>query len=149
MRLQVARADHSAAASKTAIPALCGVCFSARFTRLPGRRSHPGISGGSAGTSQRAWLEFLEQNVRPLLVSPFFWSHGKLGHPCDVDGNASIDFQRGQGAFLDGHAPDGMADALSAQMRAGLTRALWGLRRFRSLGHRGRAHKPAPERGAY
>lgn len=50
---------------------------------------------------------------------PLYFDHGKGGRVWDVDGNEYIDFQTGQGALLYGHAPTGMADAISAQAYKG------------------------------
>jgi glutamate-1-semialdehyde 2,1-aminomutase len=46
---------------------------------------------------------------------PLYFDHGKGSRLFDVDGNEYIDFQIGQGAILYGHAPQGMAEAISAQ----------------------------------
>ncbi|MBL9130835.1 MAG: aminotransferase class III-fold pyridoxal phosphate-dependent enzyme, partial [Verrucomicrobiaceae bacterium] len=46
---------------------------------------------------------------------PLYFDHGKGSRLYDVDGNEYIDFQIGQGAILYGHAPQGMAEAISAQ----------------------------------
>ena len=46
---------------------------------------------------------------------PLYFDHGKGSRLFDVDGNEYIDFQIGQGAILYGHAPKGMAEAISAQ----------------------------------
>lgn len=50
---------------------------------------------------------------------PLFFSHGKGSRLYDVDGNESIDFQTGQGALLYGHAPEGLAKAISEQAYKG------------------------------
>jgi glutamate-1-semialdehyde 2,1-aminomutase len=50
---------------------------------------------------------------------PLYFDHGKGSRLIGVDGNEYTDFQIGQGASLYGHAPDGMADAISAQARKG------------------------------
>jgi len=50
---------------------------------------------------------------------PLYFSHGKGARVTDVDGNEYIDFQLGQGALFYGHAPAGLADAISAQARLG------------------------------
>jgi glutamate-1-semialdehyde 2,1-aminomutase len=50
---------------------------------------------------------------------PLYFSHGRGSRLHDVDGNEYIDFQIGQGAILYGHAPEGMAEAISAQARKG------------------------------
>jgi glutamate-1-semialdehyde 2,1-aminomutase len=50
---------------------------------------------------------------------PLYFSHGDGPRLWDVDGNEYIDFQIGQGAMLYGHAPRGMADAISEQARKG------------------------------
>jgi glutamate-1-semialdehyde 2,1-aminomutase len=46
---------------------------------------------------------------------PLYFAHGRGSRVWDVDGNEFIDFQIGQGALLFGHAPRGMAEAISAQ----------------------------------
>lgn len=46
---------------------------------------------------------------------PLYFTHGKGPRLYDVDGHEYIDFQIGQGAILYGHAPQGMAEAISAQ----------------------------------
>ncbi len=50
---------------------------------------------------------------------PLYFSRGSGSRLWDVDGNEYIDFQIGQGALLYGHAPEGLADAVSAQARKG------------------------------
>jgi glutamate-1-semialdehyde 2,1-aminomutase len=50
---------------------------------------------------------------------PLYFDHGKGSRLWDVDGNEYIDFQTGQGALLYGHAPTGLADAISAQAHLG------------------------------
>jgi glutamate-1-semialdehyde 2,1-aminomutase len=50
---------------------------------------------------------------------PLYFDHGKGCRLWDVDGNEYIDFQTGQGALLYGHAPAGLADAISAQAHLG------------------------------
>ena len=51
---------------------------------------------------------------------PLYFSHGRGSRLFDVDGNECIDFQIGQGALLYGHAPEGMAEAISEQARKGV-----------------------------
>lgn len=46
---------------------------------------------------------------------PLYFDHGSGPHLYDVDGNEYLDYQIGQGANLYGHAPQGMAEAISAQ----------------------------------
>jgi len=50
---------------------------------------------------------------------PLYFARGSGSRLWDVDGNECIDFQTGQGALLFGHAPEGMAEAISAQVRLG------------------------------
>jgi glutamate-1-semialdehyde 2,1-aminomutase len=50
---------------------------------------------------------------------PLYFNRGEGSRLWDVDGNECIDFQTGQGALLFGHAPAGLADAISAQARLG------------------------------
>lgn len=50
---------------------------------------------------------------------PLYFDHGNGSRLFDVDGNEYIDFQIGQGAILYGHAPKGLADAISAQAHKG------------------------------
>jgi glutamate-1-semialdehyde 2,1-aminomutase len=50
---------------------------------------------------------------------PLYFDHGKGSRLFDVDGNEYIDFQIGQGAILYGHAPQGMAEAISEQAHKG------------------------------
>jgi len=53
------------------------------------------------------------------LPVPLYFTHGQGSRLWDVDGNEFIDYQLGQGALLYGHAPIGMADAVSTQSRLG------------------------------
>lgn len=46
---------------------------------------------------------------------PLYFEKGKGCRLWDVDGNEYVDFQLGQGALLYGHAPAGLADAISKQ----------------------------------
>ncbi len=50
---------------------------------------------------------------------PLYFAHGRGSRLWDVDGNEYIDFQLGQGVLLHGHAPAGLAEALSAQAKLG------------------------------
>ena len=50
---------------------------------------------------------------------PLYFAKGEGSRLWDVDGNEYIDFQIGQGALLYGHAPAGMAEAISHQARLG------------------------------
>lgn len=50
---------------------------------------------------------------------PLYFTHGKGSRLWDVDGNEFIDFMIGQGALLFGHAPEGLAKALSQQASLG------------------------------
>ena len=50
---------------------------------------------------------------------PLYFARGTGSRLWDVDGNEYIDFQTGQGALLFGHAPAGLAEAISAQARLG------------------------------
>lgn len=50
---------------------------------------------------------------------PLYFTHGKGSRLWDEDGNEYIDFQTGQGALLYGHAPEGMAIAISEQAKLG------------------------------
>jgi glutamate-1-semialdehyde 2,1-aminomutase len=52
---------------------------------------------------------------------PIFFERGKGSRLWDVDGNEYIDFLLAYGPSFLGHAPDGLADALSLQLRKGLT----------------------------
>ncbi len=51
---------------------------------------------------------------------PLYFTHGRGARIWDVDGNEYIDFKLGQGALLYGHAPAGMAEAITAQAKLGL-----------------------------
>lgn len=72
-------------------------------------RANKVIAGGV-----NSGIRKLEQPV------PLYFTHGKGSRLWDEDGNEYIDFQTGQGALLYGHAPQGMADALSEQARRGV-----------------------------
>lgn len=50
---------------------------------------------------------------------PLYFTHGKGSRLWDEDGNEYVDFQTGQGALLYGHAPEGMAKAISEQAALG------------------------------
>lgn len=50
---------------------------------------------------------------------PLYFTHGQGSRLWDVDGNEYIDFQIGQGALLFGHAPQGLAEAISRQAALG------------------------------
>jgi glutamate-1-semialdehyde 2,1-aminomutase len=79
----------------------------ARSEKLFARAQRSIASGVSSG------IRKLEQPV------PLYFTHGKGSRLWDVDGNEYVDFLIGQGALLYGHAPEGLADALSAQARRG------------------------------
>lgn len=51
---------------------------------------------------------------------PLYFAKGSGPNLWDVDGNHYLDFQLGQGALLYGHAPAGMAEAISAQAKLGI-----------------------------
>jgi len=78
-----------------------------RSEKLFARAQRSIASGVSSG------IRKLEQPV------PLYFTHGKGSRLWDVDGNEYVDFLIGQGALLYGHAPEGLADALSAQARRG------------------------------
>lgn len=71
-------------------------------------RSSRVVAGGVSSGIRK-----LEQPV------PLFFTHGKGGRLWDEDGNEYIDFQTGQGALLFGHAPEGLAAAISDQAHRG------------------------------
>jgi len=50
---------------------------------------------------------------------PLYYTHGRGSRLWDVDDNEYIDYQIGQGACLYGHAPEGLARALSDQASRG------------------------------
>ncbi|MDZ4799801.1 MAG: aspartate aminotransferase family protein [Bryobacteraceae bacterium] len=60
----------------------------------------------------------LRRSARPY---PLFFDRGKGSRVWDVDGNSYIDFGLAWGPLILGHAPDCIADAISAQVRKGLT----------------------------
>ncbi len=63
----------------------------------------------------------VNSGIRKMEVPvPLYFSHGKGSRLFDVDGNEYIDFQIGQGAILYGHAPEGMASAISEQAQLGV-----------------------------
>jgi len=70
--------------------------------------------------AQRSIASGVSSGIRRLEQPvPLYFTHGKGPRLWDVDGNEYIDFLIGQGALLYGHAPEGLADALSAQARRG------------------------------
>lgn len=71
-------------------------------------RAQQSIAGGV-----NSGIRKMEQPV------PLYFARGSGCRLWDVDGNESIDFQTGQGALLFGHAPTGLADAISAQAHLG------------------------------
>jgi glutamate-1-semialdehyde 2,1-aminomutase len=72
-------------------------------------RAQKSIAGGI-----NSGIRKLEQPV------PVYFAKGSGPRIWDVDGNESIDYQLGQGALLYGHAPAGLADAISAQAKLGI-----------------------------
>lgn len=75
----------------------------ARSQALHERATRSIASGGNCG------LRKLEM---PL---PFYFAYGSGPGPRNVDGNHTRDFQLGQGALLDGHAPAATAEAIAIQ----------------------------------
>jgi glutamate-1-semialdehyde 2,1-aminomutase len=70
--------------------------------------------------AQRSIAGGVNSGIRKMEAPvPLYFDHGKGSRLFDVDGNEYIDFQIGQGAILYGHAPAGMADAISAQAHKG------------------------------
>ncbi|SKA94237.1 glutamate-1-semialdehyde 2,1-aminomutase [Prosthecobacter debontii] len=70
--------------------------------------------------AQKSIAGGINSGIRKLEVPvPLYFDHGQGCRLWDVDGNEYIDFQTGQGALLYGHAPAGMAEALSVQARKG------------------------------
>jgi glutamate-1-semialdehyde 2,1-aminomutase len=66
--------------------------------------------------AQRSIAAGINSGIRKMEAPvPLYFDHGKGSRLFDVDGNEYIDFQIGQGAILYGHAPQGMAEAISAQ----------------------------------
>lgn len=72
-------------------------------------RAQKSIAGGI-----NSGIRKLEQPV------PIYFAKGSGPRIWDVDGNETIDYQLGQGALLYGHAPAGLADAISAQAKLGI-----------------------------
>src|SRR5687767_2265810 len=60
----------------------------------------------------------LRRGARPY---PLYFDRGKGSRVWDVDGNEYIDFGLAWGPLILGHAPDSIADAISAQARKALT----------------------------
>lgn len=60
----------------------------------------------------------LRRSVRPY---PLFFDRGKGSQVWDVDGNRYIDYGLAWGPLILGHAPDCIADAITTQVRKGLT----------------------------
>lgn len=73
------------------------------------QRAEKSIAGGV-----NSGIRKLEQPV------PIYFEKGVGPRVWDVDGNETIDYQLGQGALLYGHAPTGLADAISAQAKLGI-----------------------------
>lgn len=70
--------------------------------------------------AQRSIAAGVSSGIRKMEAPvPLYFERGSGPNLWDVDGNHYLDFQLGQGALLYGHAPAGMADALSAQARLG------------------------------
>ena len=66
--------------------------------------------------AQRSIAAGINSGIRKMEAPvPLYFTHGKGSRLYDVDGHECIDFQIGQGAILYGHAPQGMAEAISAQ----------------------------------
>ncbi|MFM2169574.1 MAG: hypothetical protein RIS79_3945 [Verrucomicrobiota bacterium] len=66
--------------------------------------------------AQRSIAAGINSGIRKMEAPvPLYFDHGSGSRLFDVDGNEYIDFQIGQGAILYGHAPKGMAEAISAQ----------------------------------
>lgn len=62
----------------------------------------------------------VNSGIRKLEVPvPLYFDHGRGSRLYDVDGNEYIDYQIGQGAILYGHAPEGLARAISEQAAKG------------------------------
>lgn len=72
-------------------------------------RAQKSIAGGI-----NSGIRKMEQPV------PLYFARGSGPRIWDVDGNETIDYQLGQGALLYGHAPAGLAAAISAQAKLGL-----------------------------
>lgn len=71
-------------------------------------RAQKSIAGGV-----NSGIRKMEQPV------PLYFAKGEGSRVWDVDGNEYLDFQTGQGALLFGHAPAGLAEALSVQAHLG------------------------------
>jgi glutamate-1-semialdehyde 2,1-aminomutase len=70
--------------------------------------------------AQRSIAAGVNSGIRKMEAPvPLYFERGSGPNLWDVDGNHYLDFQLGQGALLYGHAPAGMAEALSAQARLG------------------------------
>lgn len=70
--------------------------------------------------AQRSIAGGVNSGIRKMeLPVPLYFSHGRGARLHDVDGNRYLDFQTGQGALLFGHAPEGLARAISAQAEKG------------------------------
>lgn len=73
------------------------------------RRAQQSVAGG------------VNSGIRKLETPvPLYFTRGSGSRLWDVDGNEYIDYQLGQGALLYGHAPAGLADAISAQAQKGI-----------------------------
>lgn len=70
--------------------------------------------------AQRCIAGGVNSGIRKLETPvPLYFERGSGPRLYDVDGHDYIDFQIGQGAVLYGHAPEGMAEAISKQARLG------------------------------
>jgi glutamate-1-semialdehyde 2,1-aminomutase len=70
--------------------------------------------------AQRSIAGGVNSGIRKMeLPVPLYFSHGRGARLYDVDGHEHLDFQMGQGALLFGHAPEGLARALSEQAAKG------------------------------
>lgn len=71
--------------------------------------------------AQRCIAAGVNSGIRKMEAPvPLYFERGSGANLWDVDGNHYVDFQMGQGALLYGHAPAGLADAISAQARLGI-----------------------------
>jgi glutamate-1-semialdehyde 2,1-aminomutase len=70
--------------------------------------------------AQRCIAGGVNSGIRKLETPvPLYFERGSGPRLYDVDGHDYLDFQIGQGAVLYGHAPEGMAEAISKQARLG------------------------------
>ncbi len=63
----------------------------------------------------------VSSDARRLPGTPIYVDHASGSRLWDVDGNGYIDYVLGQGPAILGHSPDVLAEAVSAQMRRGVT----------------------------